>query len=102
MAVESPEPGERRTTLRKDLAELLGRGEYETLELSKLLGIPEREVFDHLEHLRRSLRGRLQIRPAGCRNCGFTFEDRRRLTTPGRCPRCKESRLTRPRFTVRG
>jgi predicted Zn-ribbon and HTH transcriptional regulator len=36
-----------------------------------------------------------------CLSCGYRFDDRRRATPPGRCPRCKQSHIQRPQYGVR-
>jgi predicted Zn-ribbon and HTH transcriptional regulator len=74
-------------------------------ELSHEVGIREKEVYDHLAHIARSLavKGyKLGIQPARCLSCGFVFKDRQRFTRPGRCPRCKKSHLQSPGFYIGG
>ncbi|BCR03400.1 hypothetical protein DESUT3_04690 [Desulfuromonas versatilis] len=92
-------------TLRRRLLELLTEEALNAHELSQTLGIPEKEVGPHLEHLRRSLqqRGqRLEVVPAQCRGCGFRFAKRERLTRPGKCPMCRGESIEAPRFAVAG
>ena len=90
-------------TIRHQMIELLKEEEMTAIELSQTLRIPEKEVYEHLPHVSRSVssRGeRLVIHPAMCLKCGYVFKDRRRFTRPGRCPRCKESHLQRPAFQI--
>lgn len=87
------------------LAQLRGGelGAVTALELSGRVGIPERDVAEHLEHLSRSLRQsgeRLRIEPAECLGCGFVFRKRDRLTRPGACPSCRGTRIESPRFWI--
>lgn len=92
-------------TLRAQLLERLREGPRTAKELSGLIGIREREVLDHLEHLRRSLHRsgeRLIVAPAECRACGHRFAKRDRLTRPGSCPRCRAQRISSPAFHVAG
>ena len=74
-------------------------------DLSREIGIPEKDVAAHLEHLARSLpRGAEQIvvdLPT-CLECGFAFTKRERLGRPGRCPMCRSTRIDPPRFSIRG
>jgi len=73
-------------------------------DLSELARLSERDVLEHLEHIRQSARGRgrrLEIEPASCRGCGFIFSRRDRLTRPGRCPSCRATRVEAPRFSLR-
>ena len=75
------------------------------LELSAAVGIPEREVTAHLEHLARSLKHdgyALAVTAAKCLACGFTFDDRARYTAPSACPQCRSERIAPPSFGVGG
>ena len=90
-------------TLRQQIIELLTDGEMDARELSREVGIKEKEAIEHLCHIARSLavKGRkLTIRPAECLICGYVFEKRQRFTRPGRCPRCKKSHLQSPGFYI--
>lgn len=90
-------------TLRRQMLELLSGATLTAKELSGLLALPEREVYGHLEHLRRSLQGSgrdLAIIPARCLKCDFEFSNRQRLKKPGRCPRCRASHISEPLFTI--
>jgi predicted Zn-ribbon and HTH transcriptional regulator len=83
---------------------LLSEEEMGARDISQSLGIREKEVYAHLPHISRSVaaRGkRLVILPARCLGCGFVFEDRRRFTRPGRCPRCKGTHLQIPMYRIR-
>lgn len=74
-----------------------------SLQISQAVGIPQGEVADHLEHLARSLphQGlRLEVQPARCLACEFSFESRRRFGRPSRCPQCRSERIDPPRFSV--
>jgi transcriptional regulator len=101
---EQHPPKAREQTAREALREALLTGEPRTArELSVELSLREREVVDHLAHLERSLAHsaqRLEIEPARCLACGFAFEDRSRLSKPGRCPDCKSTRISLPRFHI--
>jgi len=86
-------------TIRQRMLSLLGEREMSARELSQALGIKEREVYDHLNHIARSVAaqgGRLAVVPLRCLACGYVFEERRRFTRPSRCPRCKKSHIETP------
>jgi hypothetical protein len=83
---------------------LLRAEDYGLRDISQALHIPEKEVIDHLAHIRRSLstsHQTLKIYPAECLACGFIFKERQRFSRPGRCPRCRRTRIARPRFGIR-
>ncbi len=72
-------------------------------DLSAAVGISEKDVAEHLEHLEKSLKavgGRLRVLPAECLACGFVFRDRRRFTRPGACPKCRATRIDPPAFRL--
>ena len=97
----SPDLPERQQTVRATLRRVLAEGFFTAHELSKRIGISEKDVAGHLEHLARSLRGgggRLEVEPARCIECGFRFNERTRFTTPSRCPQCKDEAVAPPRF----
>nr|MBI3613882.1 transcriptional regulator [Nitrospirota bacterium] len=91
-------------TLRQRLAELLVGTFRSSRQLAELVGIPERQVEDHLAHLIKSLgrdrQRRFVMDPSACQDCGFIFRERTRLTKPSRCPRCRSEAVTPPRFGI--
>jgi hypothetical protein len=90
-------------TVRQRLADALRAGTATAKDLSRAVGISEREVAGHLEHLARSLRARgarLVIVPPECLDCGFAFTRRERATRPSHCPRCRSRRITLPEFRL--
>jgi transcriptional regulator len=97
-------PTERSSTLRQQLHTLLRKGPAQTaLELSVELGVREREIALHLEHLERSIKNeneRLVVEAPTCVACGFVFRQRHKLTRPGKCPRCRATRVLPPRFRI--
>ena len=99
----APVPTERTATVRAALAEALREGPATARELSERVGIPEKDVPGHLEHLERSLEAhgeKLTIEPAECLACGYAFAGRRKLTRPGRCPECGSERIEPPAFRI--
>lgn len=91
-------------TLRRRMATLLEEDARTVRELSQALHLSEREVTAHLPHVARTAAGqgkRLVIHPFRCLVCGYVFKDRKRLSRPGRCPRCKEGHLEEPRYQIR-
>ncbi|MCM2266086.1 MAG: transcriptional regulator [Desulfuromonadales bacterium] len=89
--------------MRQALAEALRQEEHSAHDLSRLVGIPERVVADHLEHLAKSLPAhgeRLTLTRPECLTCGYAFPDRQRLTRPSRCPQCRGTHLAEPVFHI--
>jgi len=90
-------------TIRQKIISLLGDTEMSAREISGEVGISEKEVYEHLSHIARSLASlnkKVMITPAECLGCGYVFVDRKRFTRPGRCPRCKKSHIQSPRFCI--
>ena len=82
---------------------LLLENEYSAHDLSMALRIREKEVCDHLTHIRRSVvsqKRKLSIMPAQCLECRYVFRDRGRLSKPGRCPRCKGEHIQDPKYRI--
>ena len=99
----SPVPSPRATTLRQSICALLRNESLSAREISEQVGIRERDVCEHLEHIRHSLHReghRLNIQPAECRSCGYLFVKRDRLKRPGRCPLCKGESISQPRYQI--
>ena len=97
-------PPERKGTVRQEITALLEDSQSLTAkDISAEVRIPEKEVYGHLEHIRKSLNktGRhLHIKPAECLKCGFIFSKRDRPKTPGRCPVCHEEHIQEPFFSI--
>ena len=87
-------------TIREEIAELIRQKRLCANEISRKLCVQEKDVYHHLEHIARSAGGgeAFHVEPAVCLSCGFVFRDRKRLKRPGRCPRCRGERITRPSF----
>jgi len=90
-------------TIRHSIMTLLAGETVSALDISREVRIPEREVYGHLEHIRRTLRVtglRLHLAPAVCGECGFVFHKRTRLTKPGKCPACRSSHISEPLYSL--
>ena len=94
-------PADRQHTLRQEIISLLTRESLTAGEISEQVGIQEKEVPEHLEHVRIALHGGLVVEPAVCMGCGFSFRKRERLKGPGRCPVCRSEHIADPRFSVK-
>jgi hypothetical protein len=90
-------------SIRQQIMDLLSEEALNALEISQAVGIGEKEVPLHLEHIIRTLgkQGKkLLITPFTCLGCGYSFTDRKRLQRPGRCPSCKESHIKMATYTI--
>jgi transcriptional regulator len=106
-AVETMVPGQggdvESQTLRRRILALLRERELDASDLSQALGLEEKEVYDHLGHVERSVTssgGKFVMTPSHCLLCGYVFENRKRLTRPSRCPKCKRSKLQDPSYRI--
>ncbi|MBW1806014.1 MAG: transcriptional regulator [Deltaproteobacteria bacterium] len=91
-------------TIRQQIIGCLTEEAMSAIDLSQELGVREKEVYEHLPHIARSVANlgkKLVTLPSRCLGCGYTFKDRKRLTRPGRCPKCRSTRLRRPMFEIR-
>jgi len=99
-----PEPRSSQQTVRREIIDLLMDSEHSAREISARLGIREKEVYEHLEHIRRSVKAqkrKLVVVPARCLSCDYVFEERRRLSKPGRCPNCRATHLADPGYFIK-
>lgn len=82
--------------------ELLSQGTYTLQELSAEIHLSIKEVLHHLDHVRKSVRPPMKfiIDPAVCLKCGFVFKDRKKLHSPGRCPKCRDTHIQEPGYSI--
>ena len=90
------------STHRQNLIELLSQDTFSLQELSSEIHLSMKEVLNHLAHVRKSVRPPLRfiMEPAECLNCGFVFKDRKKLHSPGKCPRCRGSHIKEPAYRI--
>jgi len=88
----------RKETIRKHIIRLLKENSFTAKEMSKLIGISEKDVYFELENVSRS--EKLEVEPSQCNICGFVFKKRDKLTKPSKCPICKEGSISDPRFSI--
>lgn len=95
-------PSER--TPRQRIIDLLTGARLSSYQLAQMLGIPERQVEEHLPHvvktIARDTTRRFILDPARCQDCDFVFRDRTKLTRPSRCPHCRSEDIAAPRYGI--
>ena len=97
-------PADRKETVRRRILSLLSDHSLTARQISAEAGIPEKEAYAHLPHVKRTaarLGARLSITPPACRQCGYVFRKRERQARPGRCPLCRGESISEPLFAVR-
>lgn len=91
-------------TIRQEIMALIVDSPMTAKDLSKVLKIAEKEVHPHLEHIAKSIGNdkekKFVIEPSKCFQCGFIFKERRRFTSPSRCPRCRHEGISQPLFSI--
>lgn len=89
-------------TYRQQLFSLLTEGFQNAQELSSSIHLPIKDVLHHLEHIRKSVRppNRFIMLPAVCINCGFVFKERRKLHTPSKCPKCRDTHISEIEYRI--
>jgi predicted Zn-ribbon and HTH transcriptional regulator len=100
---EPPVPPSMHDTVRHGIIAALEQRTRSAKELSAEVRLPEKEVYGHLEHIRKTMSktGRhLAVTPAECKKCGFVFSKRERLKKPGKCPVCKGESIHEPLFSI--
>ena len=97
-------PVERQETIRQKIISLLEGRNLSAKEISADVMASEREVYEHLEHVQRTINKKEHnfiITPAECKKCGFVFRKRDRLKKPGKCPVCRSELIEEPLFSVK-
>ncbi len=95
-------PVERYDTVRREIIYLLEGRMLSAKDISVNIGISIREVYEHLDHIQKTLNvksRRLFVTPAECKKCGFIFRKRERLRRPGKCPVCRSESIEEPLFS---
>ena len=92
-----------RQTIRQQMIQALRRQEMDLGQLADRVALTEKEALSHLPHIQKTTAAkgsRLRIRSAHCDGCGYAFTSRKRISPPGRCPKCKQSRISGPWYSV--
>ena len=93
-------------TARQRIIELLTDTRLSSRQLAQLIGLPERQVEEHLTHVAKTIERdktrRFVLEPAMCPTCDFIFRERTKLTRPSRCPRCRGEGISAPRYGIEG
>jgi predicted Zn-ribbon and HTH transcriptional regulator len=91
-------------TPRQRIVDLITGNRLSSYQLAQMLGIPERQVEEHLTHvvktIARDKTRKFILDPARCQDCYFVFRDRRRLASPSRCPNCRSEGIAAPRYGI--
>ncbi|MBE0427003.1 MAG: transcriptional regulator [Nitrospirae bacterium] len=97
-------PVARGETIRQKIISVLNGQTLSAKNLSAETGVPEKEIYEHLEHIQMSVSKRenpLIIVPAECKKCGFVFKKRDKLKKPGKCPVCRSELIQEPLFSIK-
>jgi predicted Zn-ribbon and HTH transcriptional regulator len=89
-------------TVRKALLDRLAGQPRSVSSLARELGLKRGDMEEDVRHALRSAQAAgyvVEIVPARCRSCGFTF-DQRKLSKPGKCPECRGTRLFEPQIAI--
>ncbi|UIO98448.1 transcriptional regulator [Halobaculum sp. CBA1158] len=88
-------------TTRERIADALRAQPRDASALAAEFDVTRAAVYDHIEHVSRSVPEgqQLLVAPPECRDCGFDgFDDR--INTPSRCPKCKGENVEEPTFVI--
>lgn len=97
-------PVARQETIRQKIMSLLEGNSLSTKDISADIGVSEKEIYEHLEHIQRTVNKtehNFVIKPAVCKRCSFVFRKRDKLKKPGKCPVCRGESIQEPFFSVR-
>jgi predicted Zn-ribbon and HTH transcriptional regulator len=89
-------------TVRKAIIALLSEKKMSLRDIALYFRITPKEVSEDLLHIGQSTYPKQELRmeiPV-CRTCGYMFKDRKKITRPSRCPKCKKEAITEPKFWI--
>ena len=89
-------------TRRQQIVEILTRDEWGFEELRRELALTVKVLEEDLRHIDRSVRAagqRLIVTSARCEACEFSFKSTA-FHPPGRCPSCRNRRISGPWFRI--
>ena len=92
---------ENKGTIRQQIIALLKVKPLDAYALSGQLGVKQRTVEAHLEHVAKSMGANFEIIPSRCNDCDFVFLKRDRMTKPTGCPKCMSESILPPAFFIR-
>ncbi len=90
-------------TRRQEIVERLSDSEWEFDDLRREFALTVKILEEDLRHIERSVRAsgqRLIVQPARCEACDFAFRSTA-FHPPGRCPSCRDRRISGPWFHIR-
>lgn len=93
----------REETIRKSIVDLIEVQSLSAKEISGTVRISEKEVYEHLKHIQKSIsqkNRKIKITAPICKHCGFEFKKRERLKKPGKCPICKSETIKEASFFI--
>lgn len=90
-------------TERQMMFNALVRELYSLRELKLKYKLTLQEAKDEVEHIFKTAKTKgysIKVVPAECSACKFIFENRKKVTAPSRCPKCKSERVLEPLFRL--
>lgn len=87
-------------TRREEIEVILGKGPKSAQELANIYHCTASEIVEDLDHIKHSVKQRFKTEPASCMDCKFRFEERSKIKTPSKCPRCKKERILGAMFRI--
>jgi predicted Zn-ribbon and HTH transcriptional regulator len=94
---------ERKQTIRQEIIDELENNAMTVREISQSIGILEKDVYHHLTFIEKTVKHqkkRIRFEPYYCMNCGFQFTNRKTFKRPGKCPGCRDGRISFAIFSI--
>ena len=94
---------ERKQTIRQEIISHLENRPQTVRDISKSVGIMEKDVYHHLTFIEKTVRQqkkRIHVEPYYCLDCGFQFKNRKTFKKPSKCPGCKDGRIAPAVFLI--
>lgn len=86
-------------TLRQEIADFIKDNPSTAKDISKALGIQEKDAYYHMEHVAKTFGKGFHVILPECRKCGFVFS--KRTGKPSKCPECSSTWITEPEYYIK-
>ena len=86
-------------TVRQEVADYIKNNPSSAKAISQAIGQPEKNVYNHLEHIAKSYGKDFRVILPECRKCGFIFS--KKIGKPSKCPECQGTWISDPEYYIK-
>ncbi|RJQ15675.1 transcriptional regulator [Candidatus Woesearchaeota archaeon] len=88
-------------TRREEIIKLLSEQSFSLQQLANHFKTDVADLTEDIAHVKLSIHPlKLLSDPAFCKKCGYVFQERNKIKTPSKCPRCKSEWIEAQKFKI--